>query len=260
MTDDLYDLEVRHGNSRFFRPQLCRNRLEFSFKAVLHEYLEAPAGVSRGRANGLHVQIGRGGIRAKNPRKFQDDAAALEKVLETETDPFLISRYTFYLAQSYKDCGEKEQALKNYLKRVELGYWIEEIFESYYCAAKMKQDLGYPEDEVIAAFRKAAETVPTRAEALHGAAQFCRYKSRFEEGYQFAKRGLAIPLPEHGLFVETWIYDYGLLDELGVNGYWSGHYRESLEACLKLLGGNTLPENQRARIAANARFSLEKMP
>ena len=45
-------------------------------------------------------------------------------------DPFLISRYTFYLAQSYRDCGEKEKALANYMKRAELGFWNEEIYVS----------------------------------------------------------------------------------------------------------------------------------
>src|SRR5579863_1826124 len=139
LRDDLLDIQIRHGGSRFYRPQLCSNHKPFCFKAVLHEYLEAPPGnISRKNAEGFYIETGRGGARNKNPRKYQDDAAALEKALATETDPFLISRYTFYLAQSYRDCNEKELALKNYLKRAEAGYWIEEVFESLYGAAKMK--------------------------------------------------------------------------------------------------------------------------
>lgn len=261
MHHDLYDIQIRHGGSRFYRPQICSNRLPFCFKAVLHEYLEAPPGkIARINAKGFHIETGRGGARNKNPRKYEDDAAVLEKALLTETDPFLISRYTFYLAQSYRDCGQKELALRNFLKRAELGYWVEEVFESLYCAAKLKEQLDYPEDEVIAAYEKASETVRTRAEALHGAARFCRAKGRNEEGFQFAKRGVAIPMPESGLFVESWVYDYGLLDEYAINGYWSGHMRESLDACMRLLGGSHLPEGQRGRVAANARFALEKLP
>jgi GR25 family glycosyltransferase involved in LPS biosynthesis/glycosyltransferase involved in cell wall biosynthesis len=261
MDVDLYDVRIRHGGARFSRPQICSNRKSFYFKAVLHEYLEGPPeGFTRKDADGFYIQTGSGGARNKNPRKYQDDAAALEKALLTETDPFLISRYTFYLAQSYRDCGEKELALKNYLKRAEAGYWIEEVFESLYGAAKMKDALDHPEDEVIAAYLKATDTLPTRAEALHGAAKFCRAKGRNEEGYQYAKRGVAIARPTTGLFVEGWVYDYGLLDELAVNAYWSGHERDSLDASLKLLSGNTLPENQRPRILANARFALDKLP
>ena len=150
MSDDLYDLQIWHGDARFLRPQICSNRLPFHFKAVLHEYLEMPQGdLKRGRALGFHVQTGGGGARNQNPRKYEDDAVALEKALLTETDPFLRSRYTFYLAQSYRDCGEREKSLTNYLKRAEQGFWSEEIFYSLYQAAKLKEALDFPEDEVI---------------------------------------------------------------------------------------------------------------
>jgi glycosyltransferase involved in cell wall biosynthesis len=258
---DLYDIQIRHGGSLFYRPQLCANKLPFRFKAVLHEYLEAPPGLmSRATVKGFYIETGRGGARNQNPRKYHDDAAILEKALLTETDPFLISRYTFYLAQSYKDCGERENALVNYLKRAELGYWVEEVFESLYSAAKLKEALGFPAEEVIAAYLRATDAVPTRAEALHALSRFCRSKGRNEEGFQYAKRGLDISLPNGGLFVERWVYDWGLLDELAINGYWSGHHREALNACLRLLEGTTLPPDQRERVVRNARFSLEKLP
>ena len=261
LTHDLYDIQIRHGGSRFTRPQLWANKLPFCFKAVLHEYLEAPpTPISRDDAQGFYIETGRGGARSQNPRKYQDDAATLEKALTAETDPFLISRYTFYLAQSYKDCGEREKALANYRKRTELGFWVEEIFVSFYKSAKLMDALGEPADEVIAACMKATEMSASRAEALHYAARFCRSKGRSEEGYQFAERGLALPLPPGGLFVETWIYDYGLLDELAINGYWSGHYRESLDACLRMLACPALPEDQRSRVLQNARFACDKLP
>ena len=55
---------------------------------------------------------------------------SLRNALATETDPFLVSRYTFYLAQSYRDCGEREKSLANYLKRADLGFWNEEVYVS----------------------------------------------------------------------------------------------------------------------------------
>jgi len=261
MQHDLYDVQVRHGTHRLLRPQLCSNTLGFFFQGVLHEYLEAPPGeISRANAAGFYIATGPGGVRSRNPKKYEDDAAALEKALLTETDPFLISRYTFYLAQSYRDCEEHEKALANYLKRATLGYWAEEVFESLYNAAKLKETLDFPEDEVIAAYLRAAEAATTRAEALHGAARYCRIKGRYEQGYQYAKRGLDISLPGQGLFLEPWIYGYGLLDELAINGYWCGHYHESLDASLRILEETAAPAEQRDRIARNARFALEKLP
>ncbi len=261
LSEDFYDFEIRNGGSRFLRSQLCSNRLPFCFKGVLHEYLEPPpGGPRRGMALGVHIRDGRDGARNKNSQKYQDDAALLERALLTETDPFLVSRYTFYLAQSYRDCGEKHKALANYLKRAEQGYWSEEIYFSLYQAAKLKAQLEAPAEETIALFLKASEVSPGRAEALHGAANYCRSVGRNEEGFQYAKRAAEKPLPDGALFAESWIYDYGALDEISINGFWSGHHHEALEACLRLLGSPTLPPGQRERIAGNAKFSLSKLP
>ncbi|TIU59512.1 MAG: hypothetical protein E5W30_11495, partial [Mesorhizobium sp.] len=165
MEHDLYDVEVSHGNISFYRPQICRNRLPFSFKGVLHEYLEAPPGpITRQNAEGFRIATGRGGARSQNPRKYQDDAAVLENVLATETDPFLISRYTFYLAQSYRDFGEREKALEQYLKRAELGFWNEEVYVSLLEAGNLMAALGKPFEEVVAVYERATQTVPARAE------------------------------------------------------------------------------------------------
>lgn len=260
LSHDLYDIEIRHGGASFFRPQLCSNRLAFCFKAVLHEYLEVPpAPFSRASAKGFYIGTGGGGARNQNPRKYQDDAATLQKALQTETDSFLVSRYTFYLAQSYRDCGEREKALTYYLKRAKLGYWVEEVFESLYSAAKLMEALDFPDDDVIAAHLRATKACATRAEALHAASRFCRLKERFEEGFQYAKQGLEIPFPSAGLFIQRSVYAWELLDELVVNGYWAGHYREALEACLRLLEGLALPSEHRARVGSNARFCLEKL-
>jgi len=37
------------------------------------------------------------------------------------------------------------------------------------------------------------------------------------------------------------LYDYGLLDEFFIVAYWAGHYRESFNACLKLLKEGKVP-------------------
>ena len=231
MEHDLYDLKISHGNIFFFRPQLCLNRLAFSFKGVLHEYLEAPTGdLSRATASGFRIQTSRGGARSQNPRKYQDDAALLERALATENDPFLISRYTFYLAQSYRDSGDSKKAIEQYLRRAELGFWNEEIYISLYQAARLQAGAGLPVDEVLSTYQRAIDTVPHRAEAIHGASLLCRNAGRNREGYEIAKRGLGLTVPANGLFVEPWIYNYGLLDEFALNAYWAGHYRESLDA------------------------------
>jgi glycosyltransferase involved in cell wall biosynthesis len=114
LAHELYDVETRYGNIVYHRPQLFSNRLEFCYKGVLHEYVEGPAAFSRGTATGFFNNPLQDSARSQNPRKFLDDAAVLEATIRKESDPFLISRYTFYLAQSYRDGGEPRQALEAY--------------------------------------------------------------------------------------------------------------------------------------------------
>jgi GR25 family glycosyltransferase involved in LPS biosynthesis/glycosyltransferase involved in cell wall biosynthesis len=260
LTHDLYDVPVRHGSIAHHRPQLFSNRLPFSFKGVLHEYLETPPGnITRETAKGFAVRASTGGARSQNPRKYQDDAAVLEHALTTETNPFLISRYTFYLAQSYRDCGEREKALENYLKRADLGNWNEEIYVSLFEAGNLMAALDRPFDEVIATWERASQIVPGRAETLHAASRYCRDKGKNAQGMDIARRGIELKQP-NGLFIQPWVYDYGILDEFCINAYWAGAYRESLDTALKLLASDKLPASMVQRIAANARFASDKIP
>src|SRR5262249_31769909 len=154
-------------------------------------------------------------------------------------------RYTFYLANSWKDCGEPERALAAYLDRGGLGFWDDEVFISLNCAAQLKTQLCHPDYEVIGMFLRAYEVCPRRAEALHGAARYCRTTGKYQQGYMCAKHGLYINEPAGGLFVEAWIYEYGLLDELAVNAYWVERYDECLDACERLLREGKIPEEMR---------------
>ncbi|MBZ9993109.1 glycosyltransferase [Mesorhizobium sp. BH1-1-4] len=255
---DLYDIELTNGGISYYCPQLCRNSLPFRYKGILHEYLEFPsASIARQTARGFHIASGREGARSQNPRKYHNDAAVLENALATETDPFLVSRYTFYLAQSYKDCGEREKALHHYLKRAEQGYWIEEVYVALFQAGNLMAALERPFEEVLAVWERATRSVPARAEALHAASRYCRERGRFQKGQEYALRSLGIDKPT-GLFIQPWVYDYGLLDEFSVNAYWTGAYQESLDACTKLLA-TKLPEDILKRVQTNARFAADKL-
>src|SRR5439155_3364960 len=75
-----------------------------------------------------------------------------------------------------------------------------------------------------------------------------------------ARRGIELAPPDGGLFVQRWVYDYGLLDEFAINAYWAGAYRESLDASLKLLASDKLPPSMAQRITDNARFAADKLP
>lgn len=259
LSHDQYSIELRETGIRYQRPQLCRNALPYRYRGVVHEFLESPPGASWGKADGFHIESRREGSRSRDPDKYRKDAALLERALITETDPYLRARYKFYLGQSYRDCGERERAIAAFMARAEMGFWDQEVYLSLYYAAQLQEALKHSFEDVFATYQRATQIVPERAEARHGACRLCRIAGRNREGYEVGKPGLSLEPPGDALFVEPWIYDFGLLDEFSVNAFWAGHYRDALEAGLRLLGENKFPPDERDRLYGNARFAIDKL-
>ena len=72
-----------------------------------------------------YLDSGRSGARNNDPNKYIKDAKVLENAHKeaVENDDELQIRYSFYCAQSYKDCGEAEKAIEWYKKRIDYGGW-----------------------------------------------------------------------------------------------------------------------------------------
>jgi hypothetical protein len=66
-------------------------------------------------------------------------------------------------------------------------------------------------------------------------------------------------MPIDGLFVVSWIYDYGLLDEFAVNAYWIERYPDCLDACERLLRESKMPQDMHDRVKKNAKFAADKI-
>ena len=256
---DSYWLRIVLGSIIYNRPQIVRAALRWRWRGVLHEFLSCDEARTRAVLEGLRILVNSDGARRRDPQTYRRDAEILYAALQTEDDPFMQARYQFYLAQSYLDCGEKEKALQAYLKRAELGFWVEEVFISLYRAAQLQGTLGRPFDEVMATYLRAANAVPSRLEALHGASRYCRLSKRYKEGYEIARRAGSFEEAPDGLFVERWIYEYGLLDEFAVNAYWAGAYQNCLNACQRILRERKCPEAERPRIEANAAFARQQL-
>ena len=255
---DSCTIDINYSATTYQRPQFVRNALEWCYRGVIHEFLECPAATTSAHVP-IVMKINHEGRRSTDPTTYAKDAAILERALASESDPFLVSRYTFYLAQSWRDCGEREKALAAYLRRAELGYWAEEVFVSLLNAGRLMEGLGRREDEIVGIYARATHVAPTRAEALHAASRFCRAKDRFEDGYWWAKRGIGLAVPGAGLFVEPWIFEYGLLDELAVHAYWSERFDECRDACDRLLSEGKMPVHMQGRVEANRQFAIKRL-
>jgi hypothetical protein len=246
---------LQNSGVSYWNNRLLRRDVPADYKGVTHEYLDVRAGETKNLDGIRFIDHATGANRVD---KYDRDIRLLRDAIRTETDADLTTRYNFYLANTFRDSGQKEAALAAYLKRASLGGWEQEVFMSLLNAAKLKEELEFPHEEVIAGFQAATASCPTRAEALHAASQFCRNQKLYEQGYQFAARGLKIPYPDDALFVEDWAYDYGLLDEFSVNAYWTGRYEDCIAACDRLLSEGKLPESHRDRVLNNKIFAVDR--
>ena len=255
---DCYTMDIIDTPVHYTRKQLVHNRLTWCYRSVLHEFIDCGQEHTVGHLP-WRMRRNHDGARRRDANTYVKDAQILLRALDTEQDQFLRSRYTFYLAQSYRDCQQLEAAITHYQERAQMGGWQEEVFVSLYQVAKLKERLGLPDEEVLASYEAASQSSSTRIEALHGASRLCRIKGRYEQGYQLALNGLGKPYPADALFGEPWIYETGLLDELAVNAYWIEKYAESLDACLQIFATEKMSGSDFQRVVGNAKYALQKI-
>jgi len=260
LVNDFYDVRTNLGGHLYNRPQLTSNKREYKYVGVVHEFLEMTNAGSRGIVNGFTNIPIQDSNRNRGSNKFLQDIELLKEAISKEEDgSWLKSRYTFYLAQSYRDSGNPQMALETYLKRAEQGYWNEEQYVSLFNAGNIMRDLGYPKSEVIQTYMRAHELLPHRAEALYGVVYYCRIHALHHQGYIIGKHAINIPMPTDSLFTETWIYNYALLDEYAIVCFWSGHYQDSLDACEIMLSSGRLPQHYIGRIEQNRQYAIDRM-
>ena len=182
----------------YWNNRLLRRNVPASYKGVTHEYLDVRAGKTRKLEGISFIDHGTGSNRVD---KYERDIRLLTDAIAAERDPGMVARYMFYLANTFRDSGQKEAALETYFKRAGLGNWYQEVFMSLLNAAKLKEALGYSNDEVIAAYMEATAACPTRAE---GAARSCSLlprKGPLRARVRVRGTGLAIAYPNNALFV-----------------------------------------------------------
>jgi glycosyltransferase involved in cell wall biosynthesis len=141
------------GGTTYTRVLLINNYKKFEYLSVIHEFISCkePGSKSSIIQGNYFVISGRSGSRNSDPNKYLNDALILEKAYHEakEKDDHLFHRYAYYCANSYKDCGEFEKAIKWY--KIALNnekQWHQEKYTSclyiYDCYKALDQeDRGY---------------------------------------------------------------------------------------------------------------------
>jgi len=261
-----YRLEKKHGTLSYFLPALVNTReATWRWQSPVHEYLEQLSGPKNfTKLSGAHIRYYPGeGARSQGvsaEEKFLRDARILEQHLKTHPDD---ARSQFYLANSWKDAGHFEKAYEAYRQRCSMPGWAEENFMARLWLGSMAIKLGKPDTLILDHLLDAFEYRPTRAEPLHELARYYRLRKQYARAYVFALTGSKISFPDDTLFVSHPVYDWQMLDELGVSAYWAGAYEVSLQACDTLLErvaqGLSVPQADLERIRQNRQYSVDKV-
>jgi tetratricopeptide (TPR) repeat protein len=131
----------------YTRVLLINNKKKFKYSSVIHEFISClePNPTNKVIEGNYYVISGRAGNRNKDPQKYLKDAKILEEAYAeaiSVNDP-LYHRYSFYCANSYKDYGSFEDAIKWYKITLSQDNWEQEQYVSclyiYECYEKLKQ-------------------------------------------------------------------------------------------------------------------------
>ena len=157
-----------------------------------------------------------------------------------------------YIAETYFYNRDFVNARTFYARRAEMGGSEEEVYYATFRVAELTDWLGEPWPDIKAAYLRAWEIRPTRAEPLYAIARRYREERRYELGYLFARRAAEIPLPEGDeVVVNPDVYAWRAVDEQAVCASWIGKHAEAFTLWRRLLARPDLPNTDRNRIAAN---------
>ena len=117
LTKDKYSFQQFDAYIKYWNVRLIRSSLDWSCIGVTHEYWDCPTPHVSDSCPTLTIDDREdGGCKTD---KFERDKRLLTEALQDKTIAVgLRSRYMFYLAQTYKDLGEYEDAIRWYGKRI----------------------------------------------------------------------------------------------------------------------------------------------
>ena len=259
---DGYVVKIQRGPFSWLRAQVFNvGKKKWWYEEPLHEYATCEQPMDVQKLDGEYAwEVRTEGCRSKSSanevEKYQKDYYLLKKYLEKDPNQ---PRKQFYAAQSAFDSRMYEVAEKEYLKRVEMGHWYEEVFFSWMRIGMCREFLGRPVEQIIDAFMHAFEVAPHRVEPLYHMSCIYRKYGRPRCAFLVAHLGLTIPVPQDILFVDNANYQWGIYDEIGTTAFYAGRPQVGMSACEKILKEPHLPQEHRERVTNNYNIYLKHM-
>lgn len=208
-----------YKNARMLKSSLLLEEKKPKYTGVTHEYLDVPGSRIYFDINKdllfIH-DIGDGGSKQD---KFERDIRLLKNGLLFEPNN---TRYMFYLANSYRDFGDWENAKKMYEKCIASNGWVEEKWQSHYQLGKGHMAKGN-HAEAVNHWLLGYDLIPNRLENIYELIRHYRETVKNALAHAFYKIAInteSIKKPPVFLFLENDVYDYKIHYELTVFGYY----------------------------------------
>ena len=252
---DGYVVQIKRGEFKWLRAQLFNlAKKKWWYEEPLHEYAICEQPMNVGKLEGDYAwEVRTEGCRSRSSsndvEKYTKDYYILKGFLDKDPNQ---PRKQFYAAQSAFDARMFEVAEKEYLKRIELGGWHEEVFFSWMRVGMCREFQGKPVEQIADAFMMAYETAPNRVEPLYHLSCIYRKYNRPKNAFLIAHLGLNIPVPQNDiLFVDNANYLWGIFDEVATTAFYAGMPQIGMQCCQKLLNEKFLPDEHRERVQNN---------
>jgi hypothetical protein len=219
---NLDTINILQGNDDFYYANLriIKNDKKNKYIGVTHEYLSSPDNAKYlllDKKTLFINDIGDGGCKGN---KYQRDIELLLKGIEDEPTN---ERYHFYLANSYYDTCDYENAIPYYKKRIDFGGWEQELWYSNY-----RIGLSYSHmnklPEAVYYWLEAYHVFPERIENLYEIMKYYSYISKQKIAKIFYDLAVSTLNKNYKrdkfLFLQNDIYTYKLYYEYMVLAYY----------------------------------------
>ena len=256
LTADVFHLFQGSDRFSYKNVRIVKNHLGIKYWGVTHEVISTPDGTkySQIERSTLFIDdIGDGGAKAD---KFERDIRLLTQGLVEKPNN---DRYTFYLANSYRDSGNREKAIEMYKKRIEIGGWFDEVWHSYYSIGRCYNWLGQPE-LAIAYWMLAYDYFPKRLENIYEIIHHYRNESKHKLAYEFYRiaqeqlKGVDKSKIDY-LFLQNDVYDYKIDYEYSIVGYYYNPENIDLAALsMRVLTARSIEDSILKNVLSNYKF------
>ena len=253
MADGVQVRHLTHGSTSFALTTLMRSSLPWRYAGILHEVATCDAPHTIEVLEGPTIVGHFDSARNQRPQreKYLADAQVLLRGVAEEPGN---ERYAFYLAQSYRDAGEVDEAIAWYERRAAMPGWPEETWYAIHQVARLRERRGDPLAIVVDAYLRSHEARPVRAEPLCDLARINREAGRPAAALIFAQAAVGTERPDDRLFLDEDVYAWRSRDELSLALHLTGDHAAAVEVGAALVDDPSLPPAQRDRVRTNLAY------